>query len=182
MFVPVIEHIGRTYIGRVKNKGKFKEAAFPPELWSICRRKIRTNNAAESVHNRLNKKTPDKVSVVQFLMIIEEEMRRTTTHISDGCVSATNAVEFEKNNLFARALSDLHSHADTLDFLDVCSSISKLRTKKGVLEFGPTVTLIETDSEKDEATKSTITNAISVSFESCIQTNNSAKEKHSLFN
>ena len=29
-----------------------------------------------------------------------------------------------------------------------------------MLEFGPTVTLIETDSEKDEAIKSTITNAI----------------------
>ena len=53
------------------------------------------------MHNRLNKKTLHKVSVVQFLMIIEEEMRRTTTHISEGCVSATNAIEFEKNKLFA---------------------------------------------------------------------------------
>ena len=109
-FHPVINLLKRTYTGWVKRDGKYKESSFPPELWSICGRKIRMNNAAESVHSRLNKKTRHKISVVRFLMIIDEEMRRTTTRISEGCVSATNAVEEEKNKLFSLALAQFHSH------------------------------------------------------------------------
>ena len=123
-FLQTINYIRRTYIGYVKSNGVFKAAIFPPTLWNVCGLKTRTNNSAESVHNRLNKKSGGGVSLFRFLMIIEGEMKRTMKRISEGCQPFTNAVEAEKNDLFALALSKLNTSRNSLQFLDMCSSIA----------------------------------------------------------
>ena len=128
-FMFVVKYVMKTYIGRVKSDGNHQDAVFPPVLWNVCGQKIRTNNAAESVHSRLNKKAAGRISLFRFLGIIEEEMKRTVDKMTRGCGSATNPVEREKNPLFAQALAHLHSCQDSLQFLDICSSISQLRNK-----------------------------------------------------
>ena len=62
-FTFVVKYIQKMYIGRVKSDGNNQDAVFPPVLWNVCGQKVRTNNAAESVHSRLNKKAAGRISL-----------------------------------------------------------------------------------------------------------------------
>ena len=95
-FMFVVKYVMKTGIGRVKSDGNHQDAVFPPVLWNVFGQKIRTNNAAESVHSRLNKKAAGRISLFRFLGIIEEGMRRTVDKMTRGCGSATNPVERRK--------------------------------------------------------------------------------------
>ena len=132
-FESAVKYVKKIYVGYEKTDGNYHEAIFPRELWNVCGQKVRTNNTAESVHSRINKKATGRISLFRFLGIIEEEMRRAVECMTHGCVSATNPVEGEKNALFAQALSHLYSHPDVMQFLDICSSIAQLRNKKNAL-------------------------------------------------
>ena len=80
-------------------------------------------------------------------MIIEGEMKRTMKRISEGCQPFTNAVEAEKNDLFALALSKLNTSRNSLQFLDICSSIAQLKSKNAA---SACKTIIETSSVRGE--------------------------------
>ena len=114
-----------------------------------------------SVHSRLNKKAAGRISLFRFLGIIEEEMRRTVDKMTRGCGSATNPVEREKNDLFAQALAHLHSCQYSLQFLDICSSISQLRNKKRALNYKTHLeTIIKAERSGDRQLDPQTSNAI----------------------
>ena len=117
-FAFVVKYMKKMYIGREKSDGNYQDAIYPPDLWNVCGQKVRTNNTAESVHSRINKKAAGRISLFRFLGIIEEEMRRAVCCMTRGCVSATNPVECEKNTLFAKALAHLYSRQNVIQFLE----------------------------------------------------------------
>ena len=75
-------HLLATYIRR--------SARYPPHIWSVSGKKIRTNNAAESTHSRLNAsiRVSGAVTMDMFLVAIETDMRNTSMEIKRG-VSCT---------------------------------------------------------------------------------------------
>ena len=83
---------------------------------------IRTNNGAESVHSQLNPKVSGKLSLFDFLRIIEGEMARSRKRIRSGCQSESRAVIPEKSRLLAGELHKLlNGREGVLRFLDNCA-------------------------------------------------------------
>ena len=72
----------KMYVGRETSKLKAKRPVYDKQLWNVCGMKIRTNNAAESTHGRLNQTVSRRFSMFRFLKIIENEMNRTTNMIA----------------------------------------------------------------------------------------------------
>ena len=162
-FAFVVKYMKKMYIGREKSDGNYQDAIYPPDLWNVCGQKVRTNNTAESVHSRINKKAAGRISLFRFLGIIEEEMRRAVCCMTRGCVSATNPVECEKNTLFAKALAHLYSRQNVIQFLDICSSISQLRSKKNALVYKTRLQTVinkklPDDRQPDQQTSNTLVN------------------------
>ena len=62
-------------------------ARFPVRFWSVSGRRVRTNNAAESSHSRLNAsvRVSGAVTLDMFLNAIEIEMRNTSREIAAAC-------------------------------------------------------------------------------------------------
>ena len=100
-FAKLHRHVMKNYVGR--------RARFPVQLWCVCGRSIRTNNAAESSHVVLNAsvRVSGAVSLDMFLLAIEGQMRHTRREIASGCPSHTKAIYARRNGLPAQELSDL---------------------------------------------------------------------------
>ena len=128
----------RVYVGSVTRNGVRRRPSFNPSLWSVCGLKIRSNNAAESVHVRLNRSVKRKIPLICFLKIIECEMKRTSDRIAGDCKPLSNPVEREKNTLLAHEYAKLiWGQSGSLDFLDNCSAIVQVKSRKGLLSFSP---------------------------------------------
>ena len=100
-FAKLHRHVLKNYVG--------PRARFPVELWCVCGRSIRTNNAAESSHAVLNAsvRVSGAVSLDMFLFAIEGQMLHTRREIEAGCPSHTKAIYARRNSLLAQELSDL---------------------------------------------------------------------------
>ena len=95
--------------------------------------KIRTNNAAESCHSRLNAsiRVSGAVTLDMFLVSTETEMRKTTKEIQTGCKSHAKKIFERRDELLAVELSDLlNGEQGVLRFLDHCASIMNINNKK----------------------------------------------------
>ena len=137
-FDPMVKTLLGVYVGRLNRNGRRHTPFFNTRFWSVCGLKIRSNNSAESVHSRLNKKVKGTVSLVRFLQIFEGEMQIADERIATGCKSRANPVEFEKNKLLAKEYSMLvHRQIGTLDFLDNCSRIMFIKNKTKAQSFTP---------------------------------------------
>ena len=80
------DYIVRTYVG--------PNASFKKEIWCVCGKSIRTNNAAESSHAVLNThvRVRGEISLDMFLFAIEKQMRNTSREIEAGCPSHTKSI------------------------------------------------------------------------------------------
>ena len=120
-------HLEEYYVG--------PHARFPPHLWSVSGRKIRTNNAAESSHTRLNAPLRQKrvVSIREFLRVIEADMHNVSKEIRAGCQPHTKRIFETRNKLLRAELVELLSgHQSVLKFLDHCSSVELLENEASV--------------------------------------------------
>ena len=103
---------------------------FQKELWCVCGRATRTNNAAESSHATLNAsvRVSGDVSLDMFLFTIEKQMTNTTREIEQGCKSHSKAIYTRRNQLLANDLSDLfNGKQGVFRFLDNCSKVMYVR-------------------------------------------------------
>ena len=147
-FDKIVVTLLRMYVRRESGKHPAKDPVFSSRMWSVCGKKIRTNNAAESVHSRLTPAASGRLSIFRFLKIIENEMNRATNAIHAGCPSSTNPVETDKNNLLAAELEKLFRGKETvLCFLDNCARISQLKTKRDASAFLPREKASDADVE-----------------------------------
>ena len=122
---PLRDYLVRNYVG--------PRSINPPCIWSVSGRKIRTNNAAESCHSRLNAsiRVSGAVTLDTFLVAIETEMRKTTKEIKTGCKSHTKKIFERRDELLAVELSDLLNGEQGIPrFLDHCASIMNINNKK----------------------------------------------------
>ena len=109
---------------------------FPPSLWCVSGRVSRTNNAAESVHARMNSEVSGKLSVFGFLSVIEHQMEATNDRIRAGCQLETRAVEGVKNELLAVELDKLlNRRQGVLCFLDNCGAVVQMKAAKEAATF-----------------------------------------------
>ena len=137
-FNPLLKTIASTYVGTRRPDAPPRPPRFPPSLWCVSGRRVRTNNAAESVHSTLNPKVSGRLSVFNFLAIIEEAMAEANARVAAGCKSESRAVERRKNELLAVELDKLlNRRQGVLSFLDNCSSVSKLETVRDADRFVP---------------------------------------------
>ena len=74
-----------TYIRAPRTGRQPTGLRFPPHLWSVCGRSVRTNNGAESFHSTINPKSKGKLSIHRFLAIIEKAMAKARDIIATGC-------------------------------------------------------------------------------------------------
>ena len=120
----------RTYVGTpIEGTTDIQPPLFPPALWRVSGRVSRTNNAAESVHARMNSQVHGKLSVFGFLSIIEKQMEMTNDRIAAGCQTETRAVEGVKNQRLAVELEKLlNSRQGVLNFLDNCGLIVQMKS------------------------------------------------------
>ena len=120
----------RTYVGTpTEGTSTVQPPLFPPALWSVSGMVSRTNNAAESVHARMNSEVHGKLSVFGFLSIIEKQMGEANERIAHGCQTERRAVEGPKNRLLAVELEKLlNSRKGILNFLDNCGSIVQMKS------------------------------------------------------
>ena len=124
---PLRDYLVRNYVG--------PRALNPPRIWSVSGQKIRTNNAAESCHSRLNAsiRVSGAVTLDMFLVAIETDMRNTSREIKAGCQSHSKKIFERRDELLARELADLLNGAQgVLRFLDHCASIMNMSNKKNV--------------------------------------------------
>ena len=71
-FVKLKPTAPRTYVRTpIEGTSTVQPPSFPPALWSVSGMASRTDNAAESVHARMNSEVSGKLSVFGFLSIIE---------------------------------------------------------------------------------------------------------------
>ena len=113
-------------------------ARFPVELWCVCGRSIRTNNAAESSHAVLNAsvRVSGAVSLDMFLFAIEGQMLHTRREIEAGCPSHTKAIYARRNSLLAQELSDLfNGRQGVFGFLDHCAAVMNIKNLAMVESF-----------------------------------------------
>ena len=129
-FKAVREYIEATYVGA--------GARFPVRLWSVSGRNVRTNNAAESSHARLNAHLHARkaVSVNQFLGVIETEMHNVSKEIRSGCQSHSKAIFSMRDDLLGAELEQLFLGGQSvLKFLDHCASVTQLDNEEHVWAF-----------------------------------------------
>ena len=114
-----------TYVGKRRARsGPVLPPSFPPALWCVSGMASRTNNAAESVHAHMNQKVSGKLDVLNFIRILEMQMKQTNDRIRAGSEPETKAVEGTKNRLLAIELKMLlSSQQGILGFLDNCGSV-----------------------------------------------------------
>ena len=126
----------RMYAGKpVLGTSTVQPPLFPPSLWSV-RMASMTNNAAESVHARMNSDVSGKLSVFGFLSIIENQMERTNNLIRAGYQPETCAVEGVKNELLAVELDKfLNRRHGVICFLDNCGSVVQMKAAKETATF-----------------------------------------------
>ena len=127
---PLRDFLVRNYAG--------PRALYPPSIWSVSGRKIRTNNAAESCHSRLNAsiRVSGAVTLDMFLVAIETEMRNTSREIKTGCKSHAKKIFERRDELLAVELAALlRGDQGVLRFLDHCASITNISNKKNVQTF-----------------------------------------------
>ena len=124
-FNEIAKTILTTYVQKpATRRAPSRPPTFPPALWCVCGMSARTNNPAESVHSRINKKGKGKLSLFQFLSIVEDEMAEVEDRMASGCESESHAVEPRKNVLLAEELRKLFIGKEgALRFLDNCSAI-----------------------------------------------------------
>ena len=98
----------------------------------------RTNNAAESVHTQTNPEVSWMHSTLNFISIIEEEMKRTNDRIRFMCKPERRADERVKNRLLAVELDKLLSgEQGILGFLDHRGSVVQLKSEADAKMFVP---------------------------------------------
>ena len=77
----------------------------------------------------MNPEVSGKLSVFNFLSILEKQMKRTNDRIRAGCQRETRAVEATKNRLLAAELEKLLTRREgVLNFLENCGSIVALKS------------------------------------------------------
>ena len=92
-FRPLVATVLSTYVGTPPTPdAPARTPRFPPHLWSVSAMSVRTNNAAESVHAQLNPKVSGRLSVANFVAIIEEAMKAANDRVAAGCQSESRAV------------------------------------------------------------------------------------------
>ena len=76
------------YVGKRRvGSGALDGPRYPPCLWNVSGMANRTNNAAESVHTLMNPEVSGRLSVFNFLRIVEKQMKRTNDRIRNACKS-----------------------------------------------------------------------------------------------
>ena len=136
----------QTYTRKLQPDGQLPCPRFPPSLWSVGGRSVRTNNGAESVHSELNPKTKGRLTLHRFLAILEGQMAKARVRIASGCEPASRTSVPEKNYaLVVEPDKLLCGDQGVLPFLDNCGSILSLDTVEEVQQFSPP----EVDRESD---------------------------------
>ena len=80
---------------------------YPPRLWNVCGKHIRTNNSAESSHNFLNKRVQGALTPWRFISIIQQQMDTTRNDIEARSASRTKAINTTINTLLNTELLGL---------------------------------------------------------------------------
>ena len=112
------DYLSKMYVGSM--------ATYKPHIRSVSGMRIRTNNAAESLHGRLNRtlRRDGKISCDQFLLAIQTQMANATREIRRGCEKRTKAVYQRRNDLLAVELDELlNGRIGLFAFLEHCSEI-----------------------------------------------------------
>ena len=127
--------IRRTYVGAPQGQQP-PRPRFPPHLWSVSGRSVRTNNGAESLHSTINPKTKGRLSLHRFLAIIEKAMAKARDKIATGCEPEARPAVPEKNALLAVELHNLlGGWQGAISFLDNCASVISLKGRQDVARF-----------------------------------------------
>ena len=95
------DYLSKMYVGSM--------ATYKPHIRSVSGMRIRTNNAAESLHWRLNRtlRRDRKISCDQFQLAMQTQMANATREIRRGCEKRTKAVYQRRNDLLAVELDEL---------------------------------------------------------------------------
>ena len=112
------DHLVRTYIR--------PNATFPKDLWCVCGRVTRTNNAEESSHASLNAsvRVCGEVSLEMLFFAVEKQMSNTSREIDAGCMSHSKAIYARRNQLVANESSELFNGTQgVFKYLDHCSNV-----------------------------------------------------------
>ena len=123
LFNGLKRHLLCTYVRR--------SARFPPRLWSVSGRKVRTNNAAESTHSRLNAsiQVSGAVTLDMFLVAIETDMRNASMEIKAGCKSHSKIFEILDELLVHELAQLVNGEQGVLRFPDHCASIMNVHNQ-----------------------------------------------------
>ena len=102
---------------------------YPPRLWSVCGKHIRTNNSAASSHNFLNKRVQGALTPWLFISIIQQ-MDTTRNDIEARSASRTKAINTAINALLnTELLGLLAGETPLLKYLERCAQIVQLKNK-----------------------------------------------------
>ena len=126
----------QTYVGTQQQDGQLHRPRFPPSLWSVRGRSVRTNNGAESRHSALNPKTKGRISVRRFLHLLEEAMDDARDRIASGCQTESRPEVPAKNRALAVLLDNLFKgQQQVLEFLDNCGLVLSMDCVENVQQF-----------------------------------------------
>ena len=129
-FGPLRDIIVRNYIR--------PNAKFPKCLWSVSGLKVRTNNAAESFHPRLNAslRVSGEVTLDMFLFAVEKQMLNTAREIDAGCHPHGKAIFSKRDGLLKAELAMLfRGQQGVYWFLEKCSSILRVMNEADIRNF-----------------------------------------------